>query len=51
MNISIELHKETDAETMMNYGVMKTPAVVIDDTLVHSGSIPGDTEINGWLAS
>ena len=49
MAVAVEIHKETDAETIMNYGVMKTPAVVIDDTLVHSGSVPTEAEIQSWL--
>jgi hypothetical protein len=35
----------------MNYGVMSTPAVVIDDQVVHSGSIPSQDAIRGWLKS
>ena len=41
--------KETDAQTIMAYGVMSTPAVVIDEQLVHSGRIPTQAEITGWL--
>ena len=50
MGVVVEVKKETDAETIMNYGVMRTPAVVIDETLVHSGSVPGDADIRNWLA-
>ncbi len=42
--------KETDPEAIMNYGVMSTPAVVIDEQLVHSGSIPTQDAIRGWLS-
>lgn len=51
MSVAVEIHKETDAKTIMNYGVMKTPAVVIDETLVHSGSVPAEADIQSWLAS
>ena len=45
----IELIKETSPEAMMSYGVMRTPAVVVDEQLVHSGSIPHREDIEGWL--
>ncbi|MCA6061652.1 thioredoxin family protein [Thalassolituus sp. ST750PaO-4] len=47
--IEIELIKETSPEAMMNYGVMRTPAVVVDEQLVHSGSIPHREDIESWL--
>lgn len=42
--------KETNPEIIMSYGVMSTPAVVIDGQLVHSGHIPTQTEIKAWLS-
>ncbi|MGB0468238.1 MAG: thioredoxin family protein [Pontibacterium sp.] len=42
--------KVTDPETIMNYGVMSTPAVVVDEILVHSGSIPHRDQIISWLS-
>ncbi len=50
MGVAVEIQKETDAETIMNYGVMRTPAVVVDEALVHSGSVPGEADIRSWLA-
>ena len=47
--MQIELEKVTDAETIMGYGVMRTPAVVLDEQVVHSGSIPHRTDIESWL--
>jgi small redox-active disulfide protein 2 len=41
--------KDTSPEAILHYGVMKTPAVVIDGTLVHSGSIPLHDTIESWL--
>lgn len=48
-HISVELSKETNPEVIMGYGVMSTPAVVIDGTVVHSGSIPGKAKVEAWL--
>lgn len=51
IGVSISVKKETNPEAIMNYGVMSTPAVVIDEQLVHSGSIPHHNEIEAWLKS
>jgi small redox-active disulfide protein 2 len=47
--ISVTVIKETNPEIIMNYGVMSTPAVVVDDKLMHSGSIPDKKKIETWL--
>jgi polyferredoxin len=49
LNIPVSVSKETSPEVMMSFGVMSTPAVVIDDKLVHSGSIPTQDKITAWL--
>jgi hypothetical protein len=46
---AVNVIKETSPEVIMNYGVMRTPAIVIDRVLVHSGSIPEKEQIEGWL--
>jgi small redox-active disulfide protein 2 len=47
--VSVSVYKETSPEAMMSYGVMSTPAVVIDETLVHIGSIPQTSQVKEWL--
>ncbi len=47
--VEIELKKVTDIATILGYGVMSTPAVVVDDKLVHAGSIPGPDQVRGWV--
>lgn len=49
LSIEVEIVKETNVETIMGYGVMSTPAVVLDEKLVHSGSIPNRNVIEAWL--
>jgi small redox-active disulfide protein 2 len=49
LNIDINIIKETDPEVIMGYFVMTTPAVIIDEVNVHSGSIPQREEIELWL--
>ena len=49
--VSVEVSKETDPKTIMGYGVMSTPAVVIDEKVIHTGSVPKASDIQQWLAS
>lgn len=47
--VDIELEKVTDIAEIMAYGVMSTPGIVVDGTLVHSGSIPGPDDVQAWI--
>jgi glutaredoxin len=47
--VPVNVVKETSAEVIMSYGVMSTPAVVIDEIVVHYGSIPDKTKIQSWF--
>ena len=50
LNAAVNVIKETNPEVIMNYGVMSTPAVVVDDVVVHTGSIPDRKKIENWLS-
>jgi len=39
-SVTIELEKVEDLQKIMAYGVMSTPAVVLDGKVVHTGGIP-----------
>ena len=41
--------KVTEMSQIMSYGVMRTPALVIDGKVVSSGRIPAVDEIKGWI--
>lgn len=41
--------KVTDIDEIINYGVMATPAIMIDGKLKASGRIPEVEEIKKWL--
>jgi len=43
------ISKVEDIKKIMTYGVMMTPAVVIDDEVKVVGKIPSESEIKGWL--
>lgn len=47
--VEIALEKVTDIAQIMGYGVMSTPGVVIDGTLVHSGGVPGPDQVRSWV--
>lgn len=47
--IDIELEKVEDIGAIMGYGVMSTPGVVIDGTVVHAGGVPDRKKVEGWL--
>ena len=47
--VPITLGKVTDIAAIMSYGVMSTPAVVIDGKVVHAGSVPGPAQVRGWM--
>ena len=49
LNVPVSVSKETSPEVMMSFGVMSTPAVVVDNNLVHFGSIPQREKITTWL--
>jgi len=49
LNIPADVEKVTDAQVIMAYGVMSTPAVVVDEQLVHSGSVPSREEMTKWF--
>jgi small redox-active disulfide protein 2 len=48
--LTAEVEKVTDYAQMMRWNLMKTPGLVVNDTLVVSGRVPNETEIAGWLA-
>ncbi|MGJ0558400.1 thioredoxin family protein [Methylocystis sp.] len=49
LGTTAELEKVTDYATIARYGVMATPALVIDERVVCSGRVPGDAEIKEYL--
>lgn len=48
--IDAAIEKVTDYAQMMRWNILQTPGLVINDTLVSAGRIPGESEIAGWLA-
>ncbi|AJQ95656.1 thioredoxin family protein [Gynuella sunshinyii] len=51
LGIEVSVQKVQEPENIMAYGVMSTPAVVIDETVVHKGGVPNKEQVMEWLAS
>jgi len=47
--VKAELIKVEDMEKILGYGVMSTPALVIDGMVKSSGRLPSPSEISGWI--
>jgi len=46
-----EMVKVTDIDKIISYGVMMTPALVIDGTVVISGKVPSDRELQAFISA
>lgn len=49
LGVAVSIEKVTDMAAIMSYGVMRTPGVVVDGALVHSGGLPRPDQIRAWL--
>ena len=47
--INADISKVEDFKKIMNYGVMTTPALVIDGEVKAAGKIPSTDQIKSWL--
>ena len=47
--IDTEITMVKDIMDIMNYGVMSTPALVINEKVVAKGRVPKDQEILNWI--
>jgi len=50
LGLDVELVKVTDFPTIVGYGVLKTPALVVDEKVVLSGRVPTADEVEVLLA-
>lgn len=49
LGVSAEIIKVTDINKIIDYGVMVTPALVIDGDVMVAGKIPSKQEITDWI--
>jgi small redox-active disulfide protein 2 len=49
--LDVTVEKVEDLATIVSYGVLATPGVVIDGKVVHAGGRPSQTTIEAWLGA
>lgn len=49
LEIDAEFIKVTDHNQIMEYSILATPGLVINEKVFSSGRIPGEIEIESWL--
>jgi small redox-active disulfide protein 2 len=49
LGIDAEVAKVEDVQKIMDYGVLVTPALVVDGEVKVAGKIPGVEEIKAWI--
>lgn len=51
LGIEHQIEKVTDLQQIMAFGVMSTPALVVDGQVKAAGRVPAEDEIKGWLSA
>ena len=51
LGIEVGVEKVTDARSIAMAGVMSTPGISVDGTLVHAGGLPDAARLEGWLSA
>jgi len=49
MGVSVSIEKVEDVQKIMGYGVMRTPALVVNEKVKAFGRIPGKYEIKKFI--
>lgn len=49
LDIDVEFIKVTDHNQIMEYPILATPGLVINEKVLSSGRIPNEHEIESWL--
>jgi len=49
VGLEIALEKVTDIAEIMSFGVMSTPGVVVDGTVVHASGVPRPDQARAWV--
>lgn len=50
VGVSANIEKVTDIEDIVGYGVMVTPAVVVDDKVLFTGKVPTKEDVKAMVA-
>ena len=49
--VQAQVDKVEDIPSIMKYGVMSTPGVVIDGKVVHAGGVPSRARVESWFGA
>ncbi len=49
LGVAVQVEKVTDMAAILAHGVMSTPGVVVDGTVVHAGGLPKPEAVESWL--
>ncbi|CQR31644.1 Thiol-disulfide isomerase and thioredoxins family protein [Thiomonas arsenitoxydans] len=49
--VQAQVEKVEDIPSIMQYGVMRTPGVVIDGKVVHAGGVPSRAMVESWISA
>ena len=49
--VEAKLEKVSELDDIVGYGVMLTPALVVDEVVVSSGRLPSMAKLTAWLTS
>ena len=49
--LEARVEKVEDIPSIMGYGVMSTPGVVVEGKVVHAGGVPNRAQVEGWFAA
>lgn len=49
LGVAVTVEKVTDMATILGFGIMSTPGVVMDGKVVHAGGIPQPDKVETWL--
>lgn len=49
LGVDVSVEKITDPRAIAMAGVMSTPGISVDGRLVHSGGLPNEAKLAGWL--
>lgn len=51
LGVEVEVEKITDPKSIALAGVLSTPGIAIDGTLVHAGGLPDAAKLERWLSA